>query len=75
MFLEFSFKALKQRQRVRRGTGKACDDFVIVQATCFPGGMLKDVITQGYLAVCDQDHFTVFADAENGCAMQLRASG
>ena len=69
MFLEFAFKTLEERQRVRRRTRKARQNFIAEQTPRFPGRMFHHVFPHRDLAVGGDHHFIVAAHAKNRRAM------
>src|ERR1700730_5750591 len=73
MFLELALETLKKRDGVGCGTCKARNDFVVEQAASLARGVLHNVIAHGHLAIGDEHRFIVFAHAEHGGAMHLRA--
>src|ERR1700688_782103 len=65
MFLEFAFEPFEQSDGVGGRTGKAGDDFIVVEPARFAGGMFHDVIAHGYLAICDEHYFALLTHAQN----------
>ena len=62
-FLQFSFEAAEERERVGSAAGEARDDLVVVKAARFFRAVLDHAVAHGHLAVGGEDDFVVFADA------------
>ena len=51
VLFQLGLEAAEQRERVRRGAGKASQNFVLIEPANFARGMLDHAVAQGHLAV------------------------
>ena len=58
-------------ERVGSAAGKAADNFIVVHAPYFVGGMFHDRIAESDLAVTADRNFTVLPNGKNGGAMHV----
>src|SRR5215467_860721 len=73
-FLQLAFKTFKQGDGIGGRTGKASQNFVVVQATSLARGVLHDVVAHGDLSISDKHHFVVLAHTQDRGAVHRRTS-
>ena len=65
ILLELGFEAAEQGEGVGGGTGEAGQNFVVVEAADFFGGVLDDGLAEGDLSVAGEDDSAITADGKN----------
>jgi hypothetical protein len=74
MFLQLSFEAFEQRDRVGGRAGKSRDDLVVVETPRLFRGVFDNVVAHGHLSIGNQNNFIFLPDAQDRCAVYLRLS-
>ncbi len=69
VLFQFRLEPGEERKGIGRGTGKAGQHLVVVQAPDLPRRLLDDRVAEGHLAVAGQDRPAVVSNRENRCAV------
>src|SRR5580693_5889752 len=72
-FLQLSFEAAEERERIGGAAGEARDDFVVIDAASLARAVLDHAVAQSDLAVGGEHDLIVFAHAQYRSAMHLFA--
>ena len=65
VLLELGFEAAEEGEGVGGGAGESGEDFVVVQAADFFGGVFDDGLAERDLAVAGKDYVAVASDGLN----------